>query len=112
MKNLRLSSKHILGLFLILIITVGFTACFIHSTSTIKDTPVEETIENKYSKKGLYLYPRFEIMVTNSERPSTVTKEQYESMKIGDSISGYKKNDETFVTDKDWIVNTKSNNFF
>src|SRR5699024_4956525 len=40
-------------------------------------------------------------MVTNSERPSTVTKEQYESMKIGDSISGYKKNDETFVTDKD-----------
>src|SRR5699024_10006827 len=101
MENSRLSPKNILGLFLILIITVGFTALFIHFTSTIKDTPVEETIENKYSKKGLYLYPCFEIMVTNSERPSTVTKEQYESMKIGDSISGYKKNDETFVTDKD-----------
>src|SRR5699024_455193 len=63
--------------------------------------PAEETIEFKYSKKGLYLDPRFEILVSNSERASTVSKEQFESIHVGDKISGYMKNADTFVTEKD-----------
>src|SRR5690625_3149684 len=94
-------SKNISISFLLLAITLGFTFLIIHFNQTIKDEPVEETIELKYSKKGLYLFPRFEIIASNSERPSTVSKEQYESINIGDQISGYKKNADTFLTEKD-----------
>src|SRR5699024_3390080 len=65
------------------------------------DKPVEEKVEVKYSKKGLYSYPRYKIHVTNSEEPSTVTREQFELIEPGDTITGYMKNEDSFVTDKD-----------
>lgn len=101
MNEVPLTSKNIFTFLLLLAITLGFTLLLVYFNQTIKDEPVEETIEFKYSKKGLYLFPRFEIHVSNSERPSIVSKEQYESIAIGDKISGYKKNADTFVTEKD-----------
>lgn len=101
MGEIPTNSKSIFVLITFLFITIGFTWLYIHFSSTIKDEPVEETIELKYSKKGLYLYPRYEILVSNSDRPSTVSKEQFESIEAGDTISGYMKNKDTFVTEKD-----------
>src|SRR5699024_8933179 len=67
----------------------------------IKDKPAEEKVEVKYSKKGLYSYPRYKIHVTNSEQPSTVTREQFEIIEPGDTVAGYMKNENSFVTDQD-----------
>ncbi|GIN74194.1 hypothetical protein J14TS2_46690 [Bacillus sp. J14TS2] len=101
MRAIPVTFKNILVILIFIAMTYGFTWLYINFNETIKDKPVEETIEIKYSKKGLYLYPRFEILVSNSERPSSVTKEQFESIHVGDKISGYMKNEETFVTEKD-----------
>ncbi|WP_339233713.1 DUF3592 domain-containing protein [Oceanobacillus sp. FSL W7-1281] len=101
MGEIPTNSKSIFVLITFLFITIGFTWLYIDFSSTIKDEPVEETIELKYSKKGLYLYPRYEILVSNSDRPSTVSKEQFESIEAGDTISGYMKTEDTFVTEKD-----------
>ncbi|MFS0751637.1 hypothetical protein [Oceanobacillus sp. 1P07AA] len=86
---------------LFVFMAAGFTLLYIHFSSTIHDEPVEETVELKYSKKGLYLYPRFEVHVSNSERPSKISKEQFDAIQVGDKISGYMKNADTFVTEKD-----------
>ncbi|GIO24697.1 hypothetical protein [Oceanobacillus sp. J11TS1] len=101
MDEVPINSKNILALIIFLLLTTGFTWLYINFNSTIKDEPAEETIELKYSKKGLYLYPRYEIHVSNSDRPSTVSKEQFESVEVGDTISGYMKTEDTFVTEKD-----------
>lgn len=42
------------------------------------------------------------IPVTNSEKPSTAIKEQFESIQPGDTINGYMKNENSFITDKDF----------
>ena len=101
MKEVPITFKNVFVFIMLLLMTFGFTWLYINFSTTIKDEPVEETIEAKYSKKGLYLYPRFEIHVSNSERPSTVSKEEFESIAVGDKISGYMKNTDTFVTEKD-----------
>src|SRR5690625_2749406 len=101
MKELPITFKNIFIFLMLVAMTYGFTWLYTNFSKTIKDEPAEETIEFKYSKKGLYLYPRFEILVSNSERPSTVSKEQFESIHVGDKISGYMKNADTFVTEKD-----------
>lgn len=101
MRAIPVTFKNIFVLLMFIAMTYGFTWLYNNFTETIKDEPAEETVELKYSKKGLYLYPRFEVHVSNSERPSSVTKEQFEAIQIGDKISGYMKNEETFVTEKD-----------
>ena len=85
-----------------ILITFGFTVLFYHFSTTIEEKPAEEEVEIKYSKKGLFLYPRYKIHVTNSETPSTVTKEQFESIQPGDTINGYMKDADSFITDKDF----------
>src|SRR5690625_7751388 len=97
MKELPITFKNIFIFLMLVAMTYGFTWLYTNFSKTIKDEPAEETIEFKYSKKGLYLYPRFEVLVSNSERPSTVSKEQFESIHVGDKISGYMKNADTFV---------------
>ena len=79
----------------------GYTGLYIDFYQSIKDKPAEETVEVKYSKKGLYLYPRFEIHVTDSDRPNAVSRERFESIQPGDTINGYMKDGDTFVTEKD-----------
>ncbi|MCT1902707.1 hypothetical protein [Oceanobacillus sojae] len=101
MQERPINSKNVSTLLLIAVMTLGFTCLYLHFSLTIKDEPAVETVEFKYSKKGLYLYPRFEVFVSNSERPSKVSKEQFESIQAGDKISGYMKNADTFVTEKD-----------
>lgn len=101
MRELPITFKKVFVFSMLVAMTYGFTWLYINFSETIKDNPVEETIKLKYSKKGLYLYPRFEILVSNSERPSTVSKAQFESIHVEDKISGYMKNAETFVTEKD-----------
>lgn len=101
MRAIPATFKNIFVFLMFIAMTYGFTWLYINFSETIKDEPVEETVELKYSKKGLYLYPRFEVHVSNSERPSTVSKEQFESIHIGDTISGYMKNEDTFVTERD-----------
>lgn len=51
MGEIPTNSKSIFVLITFLFITIGFTWLYIHFSSTIKDEPVEETIELKYSKK-------------------------------------------------------------
>ncbi|MBO0996005.1 hypothetical protein [Bacillus sp. SD088] len=75
MRAIPVTFKNILVILIFIAMTYGFTWLYINFNETIKDKPAEETVELKYSKKGLYLYPRFEILVPNSERPSSVTKE-------------------------------------
>lgn len=101
MRELPITFKNIFVFLMLIAMVYGFIWLYINFSKTIKDEPAEETVELKYSKKGLYLYPRFEILVSNSERPSTVSKEQFESIHVGDNISGYMKNADTFVTEKD-----------
>jgi len=100
-KEIPITTKNVFTFLLFVLMTVGFTFLFVHFSDTIKDEPAEEKVLAKYSKKGLYLYPRFEVQVSNSERPSTVSKEQFDSIELGDAIPGYMKNAETFVTEKD-----------
>src|SRR5699024_8713162 len=96
-KEIPITFKNILALILYILLTSG--AHYI-----ITDIPLEEAVEDvvveKNSKKGLYLYPRFEIKVEGSETPSMVSKEQFESIEIGDKVSGYMRNEDTFLTDK------------
>lgn len=96
-KEIPITFKNILALILYILLTSG--AHYI-----ITDIPLEEAVEDvvveKNSKKGLYLYPRFEIKVEGSETPSMVSKEQFESIEIGDKVSGYMRDEDTFLTDK------------
>lgn len=101
MKEIPITSKNVFGLVSFIIMAFGFTFLFYHFGITIKDKPAEEEVEVKYTQKGLYIYPRYKIQVTNSDEPSTVTKEQFELIESGDTISGYMKNEDSFVTDKD-----------
>src|SRR5690625_725256 len=101
MKSIPITNKSVAVLVGIILMTFGFTWLFYDFSTTIKDKLAEEKVEVKYSKKGLYSYPHYKIQVTNSEEPSTVTREQYELIEPGDTINGYMKNEDSFVTDKD-----------
>jgi len=101
MRAIPITSKNVFGFLSFIIMAIGFTFLFYHFGIAIKDRPAEEEVEVKYIQKGLYMYPRYKILVTNSENPSTVTKKQFDTIQIGDTISGYMKNEESFVTDKD-----------
>src|SRR5699024_8775507 len=101
MKELPITFKNIFIFLMLVAMTYGFTWLYTNFSKTIKDEPAEETIEFKYSKKRLYLYPRFDILVSNSERPSTVSKEQFESIHVRDNITGYMKITDTFIMEKD-----------
>lgn len=70
-------------------------------TIQLKEEPIEGTVISKNNKKGLYLYPRFEIIVEGSDSFSMVTKEQFESITIGNQVTGYMRAEEPFMTDKD-----------
>src|SRR5699024_6293743 len=76
MKAIPITTKNVSVFVAIILMTFGLTSLFYDFSSTIKDKPAEEKVEVKYSKKGLYSYPRYKIHVTNSEQPSTVTREQ------------------------------------
>lgn len=101
MKAIPITTKNVSVFVAIILMTFGLTSLFYDFSSTIKDKPAEEKVEVKYSKKGLYSYPRYKIHVTNSEQPSTVTREQFELIEPGDTVAGYMKNEDSFVTDQD-----------
>ena len=100
MKDIPITFKNVATSMMFVVMAAGFTTLYIYNINIFEGEPVEEIIEQKYSKKGLYLYPRFEIVVSNSDQPSRVTREQFESIQIGDQISGIRRG-ETFLTSKD-----------
>lgn len=59
----------------------------------------EAIVGFKNSKKGLYLFPRYEILVHGSDKETSVSKETYYSIEIGDNIEGYMRADRHFVTE-------------
>lgn len=102
MKEIPITTKNVFALVAFILMAFGFTVLFYNFSTTIEDKPAEEEVEIKYSKKGLYSYPRYKIHVTNSEESSTVTKQQFELIQPGDTITGYMKNEDSFITDKDF----------
>src|SRR5699024_4699645 len=101
MRKIPINAKNISIFVMLILMAYGYTGLYIDFYQSIKDKPAEETVEVKYSKKGLYLYPRFEIYVTDSDRPNAVSRERFESIQPGDTINGYMKDGDTFVTEKD-----------
>ncbi|HLQ73482.1 MAG TPA: DUF3592 domain-containing protein [Bacillota bacterium] len=62
----------------------------------------ESTVLLKSAKKGLYLpalIPRYEVVVVGSDTPTKVSKDMYDSIELGDEISGYISSKGHFETD-------------
>lgn len=93
--NIPLRFKYVFGYFCIVLITFGFQMLLLNQDTL--STPTEAEIESIHSKKGLYLYPRYEIQVDESDFYSKVTKQEYEQLKVGDTISGF-LSDNSFKT--------------
>lgn len=99
-KELPITFKSISLLIFILLLTTGFHYLIV-DTNALKEKPVEDLVTAKHSKKGLYLYPRFEIQVEGSETPTMVSKEQFETITKGDTVSGFMRSEDTFMTEKE-----------
>lgn len=99
-REVPITFKNILVIIFLFLITIGFHYLVVAAIQ-LKEEPVEREVIAKHTKKGLYLYPRFEIYVEDTERSSMISKEQFESIRIGDQVSGYIRDQETLMTDKD-----------
>jgi|SRR5699024_9816206 len=97
-KELPITIKNIALLIFLILLTSGLHYLI---TDLQGDKEVEAKVLLKNSKKGLYLYPRFEVLVEGSDNASMISKEKYESIKIGDKVSGYIRGEESFVTEDD-----------
>lgn len=97
-KELPITFKNISLLLFLLLLTSGFHYLIV-DTNNLKEEPVEDIVTVKYSKKGLYLYPRYEVQVEGSETPAMVSKEQFETINEGDTITGYMRNEDTLLTE-------------
>lgn len=96
-KELPITFKNISLLIFIILVTSGWHYLMLE-TNNLKEEPVEGIVTMKYSKKGLYLYPRYEVQVEGSETPSMVSKEQFETLEEGDTITGFMRNEDTLLT--------------
>lgn len=65
----------------------------------LNDEPIEATVEAKNIKKGLYLYPRFEVYVEDFESPMKVSRKEYEDLSIGDKVYGSHRNEDKLMTE-------------
>lgn len=85
MKNRKIpvTQKNIFALIIFILFSIGFT--FLYFGNGIFDDvkEVKKTIERIHIKKGLYLYPRYEVDVEGGERSNDITKDQFETHKYG-----------------------------
>lgn len=103
MKNRKvpLTTKNIFAMIIFILLSVGFTFLYFGNGIFDEAKPVEKTIERIHIKKGLYLYPRYEVVVEGEEQSNDITKEQFESHDFGDTISGYETSYGDFRTTLD-----------
>lgn len=98
-REIPLTFKNVFAFFFILLLALGFHYLIV-KTIQLKDKPVEREVLSKQVKKGLYLFPRFEITVEGSEYPALISKDEFESIRIGDQVSGYMRGEDHFLTNK------------
>src|SRR5699024_5356465 len=95
--SIQITFRHILALLLFVLFAVGFQFLLLNQ-DTLSDR-TEVTIESKHSKKGLYMYPRYEIKIEGMDEYSKISKEEFEHLRVGDTISGYLYSENSFTTD-------------
>ncbi|HLQ73167.1 MAG TPA: hypothetical protein VK125_02985 [Bacillota bacterium] len=96
-QSIQITVRHVFALFLFILFAVGFQFLLLNQDALSDRTDV--TIESKHSKKGLYLYPRYEIKIEDMDEYAQISKEEFEHLRIGDTISGYLYNENSFKTD-------------
>lgn len=99
-RAIPITFKNVSVVIFFFLLTIGFNY-LVADTGQLKEEAVEREVVAKHTKKGLYLYPRFEIYVEGKENSSMISKEEFESINIGDRVTGYIRGEETFMTDKD-----------
>src|SRR5699024_12302645 len=88
--------KNISALIFLFLLTFGFHY-LVADTGQLKEEAVEREVVAKYTKKGLYLYPRFEVYVEGYENSAMISKEEFESINIGDKETVYISDEETRI---------------
>lgn len=100
-RKIHATRKNIFVLISFLLFSIGFTLLYVYNGPFDDAKEVEKTIERIHIKKGLYLFPRYEIDVVGEERSNDITKGQFESLSFGDTIHGYETSYGDFRTDLD-----------
>lgn len=90
--------KNIFLLILYLLFAVGFQFLILNVIKELNDEQIGATVESKHIKKGLYLYPRFEVYVEGFESPMKISKEEYDDLSIGDKVYGSVRNEDKLMT--------------
>src|SRR5690625_2224252 len=85
----------IMSLFFIFLLFFSFSILSTYFKGNVKKT--EEQIVSHISEKGFFFSPNYKIL-TNHDNLSNVTKKQFYTFKVGDSIAGYTNNYHEFYT--------------
>lgn len=97
--------KEILGELLILVILGGVfgasISMYVDYFLTSERELSEQYVLEKQSEKGLFLGPRYQIITDRGGGSSFVTKREFESLEIGDTIKGHYTNEHYFYTKLD-----------
>lgn len=88
-RKIPVTKKNIFALIIFILFSIGFTFLYFGNGIFDDAKPIEKTIERIHIKKGLYLFPRYEVVVEGAERSNDITKDQFESLDFGDTILGY-----------------------
>src|SRR5699024_1430046 len=97
-KEIPINIKSIFLLILYLLFALGAQYLISDVIRELNDEQIEATVEAKHIKKGLYLYPRFEVYVEDFESPMKVSKKEYEDLSIGDKVYGSVRNEDKLMT--------------
>lgn len=97
--------KEILGELLVLVILGAVfgasVSMYVDYYLTSEREPSERYVLEKQSEKGLFLGPRYQIITDRGGGLSFVTKKEFESLEIGDTIKGHSTNGHYFYTKMD-----------